>query len=99
MDEWRRHWSGSIGGCAHSSNSGESWKGVISLASVPGAAKASENSVAMSELTLRPMTEAEYEVFLAHQLTGYAAANVESWSWSKDEALEHSKKAYEELLP
>lgn len=53
----------------------------------------------MSELTLRPMTDEEYVAFVAFQITGYAAANVEAGNWSQDEALESSRKAYRELLP
>lgn len=53
----------------------------------------------MSELTLRPMTDVEYEVFLGEQLTGYAEANIESGNWSEADALELSRKAYAGLLP
>ena len=53
----------------------------------------------MTELTLRSMSEAEYEVFLSKLIVEYAAVNVEAGNWHEAEAMEMSKKACEQLLP
>lgn len=53
----------------------------------------------MIELTLRPMSEAEYEVFQLKTVVGYAKVNVEAGNWIEEESLEQSKRALEELLP
>jgi ribosomal protein S18 acetylase RimI-like enzyme len=53
----------------------------------------------MTELTLRDMSEAEYEAFITKLIAEYAAVNVEAGNWRESEALEMSKKACEKLLP
>lgn len=53
----------------------------------------------MSELTLRPMTDSEYEAFYSKLAVEYAAENVKAGNWLEDDALELSKKALEALLP
>ena len=53
----------------------------------------------MGKLTLTPMTDNEYEAFFAKLIVEYAAVNVEAGNWHKEEAMEMSKKASEQLLP
>ena len=53
----------------------------------------------MSELTLRPMTDAEYELFYSKLVVEYAAENVKAGEWLEEDSLELSKKASKELLP
>ena len=45
------------------------------------------------------MRDDEYEAFLATAVPDYAADNVASGQWAKEEALELSRKALLELLP
>jgi ribosomal protein S18 acetylase RimI-like enzyme len=49
--------------------------------------------------TLIPMTQTEYEAFLARLIPEYAADNVRAGYWDPSEALEKSRKQTEELLP
>ncbi len=51
----------------------------------------------MSKLV--PMTQAEYEAFLARLIPEYAADNVKAGYWDESEALEKSRKQTESLLP
>ena len=53
----------------------------------------------MTDLILRPMTEAEYEGFHSKLIAEYARVNVEAGNWLEEEALELSKSGLEELLP
>jgi len=53
----------------------------------------------MIELTLRPMSEAEYESFYSKLIVEYAADNVEAGNWLQEESIELATKASEELLP
>jgi ribosomal protein S18 acetylase RimI-like enzyme len=48
---------------------------------------------------LVPMTEDELKVHLEKSIPEYAADNVAAGYWSEDEALERSRKAFQELLP
>jgi len=48
---------------------------------------------------LIPMTQPEFEAFLARVIPGYAADNVRAGYWSESEALEKSREATERLLP
>lgn len=48
---------------------------------------------------LIPMTQPEYEAFLARVIPEYAADNVRAGYWSESEALEKSREANEKLLP
>lgn len=53
----------------------------------------------MAELQLRTMTEAEFEEYLRHAISGYAAAPVSAGSWSKEEAEERAAADTAKLLP
>lgn len=53
----------------------------------------------MDELTLRPMTDAEYETFYAKLITEYAVVNVEAGNWQEEDSIELAKKDAEFLLP
>ena len=49
--------------------------------------------------SLRPMTRSEYDAWPAATIPAYAADKVASGQWSSEEALDLSKKEYDELLP
>ncbi len=53
----------------------------------------------MAELTLRPMTEAEFADFRRESIEGYAAAHVEAGNWEAGDAVERAEKQTDELLP
>lgn len=53
----------------------------------------------MTELTLRPMGDAEYEAFHLKLGAEYAKVNVEAGNWLEEESLELSQKALDQLLP
>ena len=53
----------------------------------------------MDELTLRPMTDAEYDTFYSKLITEYAADNIKAGNWSEEDAIELSKEDSEKLLP
>jgi ribosomal protein S18 acetylase RimI-like enzyme len=53
----------------------------------------------VAELLLRPMTEAEYDEFLAHSIRGYADSHVAAGNWSSEEAEERGTAAAASLLP
>jgi len=48
---------------------------------------------------LVPMTENEFETYLETAIVDYAADKTGAGDWSKEEALERSRKSYLELLP
>ena len=48
---------------------------------------------------LIPMTQIEYEVFLERSIPEYAAEHVRAGHWLESEALEKSRKEFEDLLP
>lgn len=48
---------------------------------------------------LVPMTDSEYEGFVAALIPAYAAEKVEAGQWSQEEALELSRKMIAEILP
>jgi ribosomal protein S18 acetylase RimI-like enzyme len=48
---------------------------------------------------LIPMTESEFETYLEETVPHYAADNVRAGYWSEEEALERSRKSYQDLLP
>jgi ribosomal protein S18 acetylase RimI-like enzyme len=50
-------------------------------------------------ISLVPMTEDEFAAYLEKTVPKYAAENVRAGYWSEDEALERSRKAYQNLLP
>ena len=49
--------------------------------------------------TLIPMTQPEFDAFLALAVPEYAADNVRAGYWDEAEALERSRKEFESLLP
>jgi ribosomal protein S18 acetylase RimI-like enzyme len=53
----------------------------------------------VAELLLRPMTEAEFDEFLAHSIRSYADAHVAAGNWSSVEAEERAAEAAASLLP
>jgi len=48
---------------------------------------------------LVPMTESEFEVYLENAVPAYAVDKAGAGDWSEEEALERSRKSYQELLP
>lgn len=48
---------------------------------------------------LLPMTQTEYDAFLNRTIPDYAADKVRAGQWAESEALERSRKEFEELLP
>ncbi len=48
---------------------------------------------------LRPMTQPEFDAFLARSIPDYAADNVRAGYWAEAEALERSRKEFERFLP
>src|SRR5258708_31148383 len=48
---------------------------------------------------LLPMTQAEYEAWLAQAIKDYAADKVQSGAWPAGEALERSRAEHQKLLP
>ena len=50
-------------------------------------------------VTLRKMTEKEFDDYLAYAVEHYAEDNVRSGFWKEKEALGNAKKQYAELLP
>lgn len=48
---------------------------------------------------LRPMTQPEFDAFLARSIPEYAADNVRAGYWAESEALERSRKEFERFLP
>ena len=50
-------------------------------------------------VTLRGMTEEEFQAFLARSIPEYAAEKVKAGNWTPDEALERSREEHVTLLP
>jgi ribosomal protein S18 acetylase RimI-like enzyme len=50
-------------------------------------------------IRLIPMTESELAAFLEKTIPEYAADKVRAGDWSEEEALERSRKSYQNLLP
>ena len=50
-------------------------------------------------ITLQPMTETDFEVYLAKAVQSYARDKVEAGNWPENEALERSRKEFEGYLP
>jgi ribosomal protein S18 acetylase RimI-like enzyme len=48
---------------------------------------------------LVPMTESEFETYLEKAIPEYAADKAGAGDWSEQEALERSRKTYQQLLP
>ena len=50
-------------------------------------------------LTLEPMTQAEFESYLAPAIADYAEGHVADGQWAPAEALEKARKEFQDLLP
>ena len=50
-------------------------------------------------LKLIPITQLQFDAFLARSIPEYAAEHVRAGQWAESEALEKSRKEFEELLP
>jgi len=50
-------------------------------------------------IRLVPMLESELDKYLERSVPGYAEENVKAGYWSEDEALEKSRKVFDNLLP
>jgi GNAT superfamily N-acetyltransferase len=53
----------------------------------------------MAELTVRPMTAAEFGAFRSRLIREYAADHVQAGNWSEDEAQERAASQTDGLLP
>jgi RimJ/RimL family protein N-acetyltransferase len=53
----------------------------------------------MPQIRLAPMTQPEFEAFLAHEVKDYAEEHVKAGNWSADEALAKSEAEFKQLLP
>ncbi len=52
-----------------------------------------------NRITLTPMTEPEYQIYLDKAIQEYAQDKIQAGNWSRDEALERSSKEFEGYLP
>jgi len=50
-------------------------------------------------IELRPMTQAEYEIYLSRAVAEYAEDKVKAGNWPAEGALERSAKEFEKYLP
>src|SRR3972149_3780449 len=50
-------------------------------------------------ISLRVMTEEEFQAFLAESIPEYASEKVKAGNWTAEEALERSREAHAKLLP
>jgi RimJ/RimL family protein N-acetyltransferase len=50
-------------------------------------------------ITLQPMTDADFHIYLEKAIPEYAREKVQAGNWSETEALERSRKEYEGYLP
>jgi GNAT superfamily N-acetyltransferase len=53
----------------------------------------------MPHIVLNPLSESAYRAWLTQATAEYAAEKVKAGAWLPEEALEHSRKDYERLLP
>lgn len=53
----------------------------------------------MPVISIRPMTETEFEAFLAQSVKSYAEEKAEAGDWTAEEALDRSRKEHDRLLP
>ena len=51
-----------------------------------------------NRISLTPMTEPDFQVYLANAIQAYAQDKIRAGNWSQDEALERSTKEYEGYL-
>jgi RimJ/RimL family protein N-acetyltransferase len=52
-----------------------------------------------NRITLTPMTEPDFQAYLAHAIQAYAQDKIQAGNWSRDGALERSRKEFEGYLP
>lgn len=57
------------------------------------------HNVAVTQLTLRPMSDAEYEAFYSKLIREYAADNVEAGNWLEEDSIDLATKDSAALLP
>lgn len=50
-------------------------------------------------ITLRKMTQDEYDAWRLASIASYAAEHVRAGNWSKEEAPDEARKAFEHYLP
>ena len=50
-------------------------------------------------ITLLPISQPDYEIFIRDSIRDYAADKVQSGNWRTEEALERSRNEHEKLLP
>ena len=53
----------------------------------------------MLQVRLAPMTQGEYEAFVAYEIKDYAEEHVKAGNWLADEALAKSEAEFKQLLP
>lgn len=56
-------------------------------------------STKQARVTLEPMTEEEYRVFLDGAVRGFAQGKIASGEWTPEEALDRSQADFDRLLP
>lgn len=49
-------------------------------------------------ISIKDFTQADYENYLSYAIGGYAAANIKSGRWTKENGYANSKKQFESLL-
>ena len=52
-----------------------------------------------NRITLAPMTEPDFQAYLAKAIQDYAQDKIQAGNWSQDEALERSRKEFGGYLP
>ena len=50
-------------------------------------------------VTLQPMTETDFQSYLASAIQGYAQDKIQAGNWSQSEALERSRQEFDGYLP
>ncbi len=50
-------------------------------------------------ITLRPISQPDYEIFFRDSVRDFAADKVQSGNWHEEDALERSREEHEKLLP
>lgn len=50
-------------------------------------------------ITLKPMNQEEFKHYISFAIEDYAKDKIASGNWSEDEAIDLSKKSFNQLLP
>ncbi|EON70635.1 GNAT family N-acetyltransferase [Lysinibacillus sphaericus] len=50
-------------------------------------------------ITLKPMNQEEFKQYISYAIEDYAKDKIASGNWSEDEAIDLSKKSFDQLLP